>query len=137
MSRFDRCLRHVLRWEGGLGDHAADPGGITNLGISLRFLEANRLDIDGDGDVDADDVRSLDLARAGSIYHAVIWDGVYDQLSDERGACSVFDMDVNMGERRAHPIAQRATAYLGEPVLMDGKAIVLIPYALVSARLFR
>ena len=35
---FQTCMTAILAHEGGLTNDAGDPGGITNWGISLRFL---------------------------------------------------------------------------------------------------
>lgn len=119
--RFERALEHVLRWEGGYGEHPSDPGGATNFGISLRWLEGQGVDIDGDGDVDADDIRRLTKEAAGSLYHQFIWDAAYDQLRSDSCALYVFDMDVNCGEHRAHSIAQQSANALGAALMVDGK----------------
>ena len=37
-SRFDICLDEVLRHEGGYADYPADPGGATNMCITLKTL---------------------------------------------------------------------------------------------------
>jgi lysozyme family protein len=39
MTKFDDLFQEVLAAEGGFVDHPADPGGATNYGISLRFLQ--------------------------------------------------------------------------------------------------
>ena len=36
--RFARCLNAVLQQEGGFIDHRRDPGGATNLGITIKTL---------------------------------------------------------------------------------------------------
>ena len=51
MAHFDSCVQYVLRHEGGLSQDKADPGGITNFGISLRFLR----------EVDADTLKRIDF----------------------------------------------------------------------------
>lgn len=38
LTPFERAHRFTSRWEGGYVFHPDDPGGATNLGISLRFL---------------------------------------------------------------------------------------------------
>lgn len=37
-SDFTYAHQFTAQWEGGLSDHPADPGGITNHGVSLRWL---------------------------------------------------------------------------------------------------
>ena len=43
----------------GLVDDPDDPGGITKYGVSFRFLKDHGIDVDGDGDIDAEDIRGL------------------------------------------------------------------------------
>ena len=45
MGNFEKAHEFTSRWEGGYVNHAADPGGATNFGISLRFLKSQGLDI--------------------------------------------------------------------------------------------
>jgi lysozyme family protein len=71
--------------------------------------------------VDADDIRRLTRERAIGLYHQLIWDATYDQLRDDAVALYIFDMDINMGEKRAHTIAQRAAVDLGASLVVDGK----------------
>lgn len=56
-----RAADHVLKVEGGYVDDPNDAGGATNWGISLRFVKQSGvdLDIDGDGDIDAEDMKAL------------------------------------------------------------------------------
>ena len=50
MGDFAKAHAFTARWEGGFTDHPADPGGVTNHGVSLRFLRGQKEDIDGDGE---------------------------------------------------------------------------------------
>ena len=59
-------LAEILRREGTrFEDDPKDPGGATKCGISLAFARAARLDLDGNGATDLDDIRDVtpDLAR--------------------------------------------------------------------------
>jgi lysozyme family protein len=38
-SNFQACLSAVLRHEGGYVNHPADPGGMTNLGVTKKVWE--------------------------------------------------------------------------------------------------
>ena len=75
MSNFESAVEKVLKHEGGYVDHANDPGGATNYGISLRFVKQSTgidLDVDGDGDIDADDIKAMTPEQAKEIYKTEI-----------------------------------------------------------------
>ena len=38
-TAFERAHAFTARWEGGLVDHPDDPGGITNHGVSFRWVK--------------------------------------------------------------------------------------------------
>jgi lysozyme family protein len=38
-ENFESCLKSVLHHEGGYVNHPADPGGMTNLGVTKRVWE--------------------------------------------------------------------------------------------------
>lgn len=119
MGNFEKAHDFVSRWEGGYVDNPADPGGATNYGISLRFLKGQGLDIgdiDGDGDIDADDIRKLTAKDAADIMKREFWD-VFP-LDNVKPLCSMvlYDTAVNMGAGYARKLLQKA---LGVPA--DGK----------------
>ena len=131
MAKFEDAIGYVLDNEGGYAEHSSDPGGATFWGISLRYLKGKgeKGDIDGDGDIDADDIRELTKAQAVEFYRKDFWDKLkLDALKSQAVACRVFDMAVNMGPKGAVKIAQRAFNGLldgveGEPekLKVDGK----------------
>jgi len=118
MARFDPAFEKVLGHEGGYVDHAADPGGATNYGISLRYLrDRGDLDgdgildgdIDGDGDVDADDIRGLKLGDVKHLYHTGFWTpNRLNEVMSQPIATKIFDLCVNMGSRQGWKLVQRA-----------------------------
>lgn len=124
MSNFDQAVKTVFENEGGLTDHPADPGGITNYGITLNVLREDGPfgDIDGDGDIDADDIRQLTIEQARKIYNRQWWERYgYGRIENQWIATKLFDLAVNMGPRQAHIIVQRALRATGFQVKEDGQ----------------
>lgn len=120
-ARFEDAIEEVLENEGGFANHGSDPGGVTQFGVSLRFLRSRGIDIDGDGDSDADDVLALDRAQARQLYLTHFWNrGGYGRLDDQRVATKLFDLSVNMGDSQAHRLFQRALRAAGRDVVEDG-----------------
>ena len=102
-SRFARRLAFVLAKEGGFVDHPQDPGGATNLGISLRFARSlgRVVDLDGDEDVDAEDIRLITPAIAADIYRSEFWAPVRGDELPAPLDLVVFDAAVNNGVGQA------------------------------------
>ena len=119
MSHFDKAIAHTLKWEGGLVNDPDDPGGITNHGVSLRFLASlgyiEELDYDKDGDIDEIDVRNMTKEQATAIYRAHFWNESYELLPLPL-AIKIFDLGVNMGVRQAVKLLQECVG-----VKIDGR----------------
>jgi len=98
---FDRAQAFVAKWEGGLVDHPNDPGGITNRGVSLRWLRKIGCDIDGDGDIDQDDVLAVTPDVAAQLFHQHFWIGPSVYLLPPLVAVAVYDAAVNQGAGQA------------------------------------
>ena len=123
MTNFEKALEKTLKHEGGFVDDVDDSGGATNHGISLRFLrlEGYELDLNDDGETDAEDMKLLDKDKAGEIYKEFFWDKWgYDEIRHAEVGAKIFDMCVNMGASQAHKITQRACNKMGKDLVVDG-----------------
>ena len=110
---FERIHAFTAKWEGGYVNHPSDPGGATNHGISLRYLEAAGLDINGDGKVDAADVRALTPPLAQGIYYRDFWRMPGICRLPPLVAAVVYDGAVNMGTGRSiRHLQERCNAFL-------------------------
>lgn len=109
---FQMAFNNTLGREGGFVDDKDDPGGATKYGVSLRYLRKQtgfNGDLDHDGDIDASDIFLLDLKDAKDIYYRDFWlKNKYDQITDTLVAMKTFDLCVNMGQKSANILLQRA-----------------------------
>lgn len=111
-DRFAICLPLVLKHEGGFVDHAKDPGGATNKGITQKTYDSWR---DRKGQFRRS-VRQIDNDEVAAIYRRDYWDAIKgDELPAGIDYC-VFDFAVNSGIDRA---ARYLQAAVGTPE--DGK----------------
>lgn len=89
-DRFDECLAFTLRAEGGYVDDPADPGGATNMGVTLATLR----EWSDDPSLGANQVQDMSLRTARAIY----------------------DFGVNAGIWHSARLLQRALGFTGDEV---------------------
>lgn len=107
-DKFSKALDVVLHHEGGLVDNPHDPGGVTNFGISLRFLKGIGVDLNNDGSVDRRDIIGLTVEQARPLYHDRFWSPCRcAELPDGLGLL-VFDSAVNQGPGTAARLLQQS-----------------------------
>lgn len=103
MSRFSECLPLILQHEGGYVDHPKDPGGATNLGVTLRTLQEWR-----GRHVTKAEVRALTAKDVAPIYEARYWRAASCDKLPPGVDYMAFDLAVNSGPGRAARYLQEA-----------------------------
>lgn len=109
-DRFEAALAHELEMEGGWTDDPADPGGPTNLGMTLADLASWHgvaLD-DQTRPALLDELRRLDVAAVRPIYRERYWIASHADVLPTGLALMHFDCAVNQGLGRASRFLQQA-----------------------------
>lgn len=122
-ANFDAALVKLLAHEGGYVNHPADPGGMTNLGVTRRVWE----EFTGKPASESD-MRALTPAKVGLLYKARYWDACKADDLPAGVDYAVFDAAVNSGPRQAAKWLQRAVG------VADDGAIGKMTLAAVAAK---
>ncbi|WP_421904407.1 holin-associated N-acetylmuramidase [Mameliella sp.] len=117
--RVRRMAEEIVAREGGYVNDPDDPGGATKYGVTIHTMRRLGLDLDGNGRVDAADVRQITREQAVTIFltHYFLKPRIAE-LPESLHA-TVFDMYVNAGGN-AVKILQRLLNQMGEQVTVDG-----------------
>ena len=128
-ENFDAAMDHLLKSEGGFVNHLADPGGMTNFGVTQRVWEAWV-----GHPVTEKEMRALTPTIIGPMYKAKYWDKVSGDLLPSGVDYAVFDAAVNSGPGQAAKWLQRVVGVdadgaigphtLAELSRMDAKDVV-------------
>lgn len=95
-ENFDAALKAILHNEGGFVNHPADPGGMTNLGVTKRVWE------EWVGhEVDEKTMRNLTPEIVGPMYKVKYWNKIKGDELPTGVDYVVFDAAVNSGPGRA------------------------------------
>lgn len=117
MSNFYQLIDHVLEAEGGYSNHPNDKGGPTNFGIILSTLRSWRRN----PNLQASDVKNLDIDEAREIYKARYWDPLsLDAVESMVVADIIFDQGINRGTKTIAKQVQKACNKLGSKLVIDG-----------------
>lgn len=132
MSEFEPAFLNLLKHEGGFVNDIDDPGGATNWGISLRYLEnlveqntalLASFDLDDDSIISPYDIQNMTEEAAKNIYRAEWWDRYgYGMIDNQILATKVFNLAVNIGPNQAARILQEACQRMSRTreVAIDG-----------------
>ena len=92
---FDKAIKVILRHEGGYVNHPADPGGITNLGVTKATWEGWT-----GKPATVADMRALTVEQVSPLYRKRYWDAMRCDDYPPAVALCVFDFGVNAGIKR-------------------------------------
>jgi lysozyme family protein len=109
---FDICLAFTLREEGGYVDDPSDPGGATNMGVTLATYR-QWSDDPNLGDLQ---VKDMTLKTARAIYQSLYWNPLRADALPPGVDLSVFDMGVNAGIWSSARLLQQALGFTGDEV---------------------
>ena len=108
-NNFQACLAFTLQQEGGFVDDPYDPGGATNMGITLATFQRYS------PTATVADLQAIDQATVAMIYQFGYWQPSQAPAFAPGVDLMMFDMSVNAGPGRAAKLLQQC---LG--VAMDG-----------------
>ncbi len=101
-TNLQRALLLIKKHEGGYINHPSDPGGCTNMGITLstfrRYLKASAT---------CEDVKALSWEQAETIYRIGYWQRIAGDDLPSGLDVHVFDMAVNAGPGTAVRLLQK------------------------------
>ncbi|MDG1313930.1 MAG: glycoside hydrolase family 108 protein [Flavobacteriaceae bacterium] len=101
-GNFESALAMVLKHEGGFVDHPRDPGGATNMGVTLGTYEQWM-----GRSVTIEEMKALTFDDVAPIYRKNYWDRVRGDDLPSGVDWSVFDWAVNSGPSRSAKALQK------------------------------
>lgn len=108
MANFNHVFDKLMKHEGGFVNDPTDKGGATNWGVTLAVWKSKGYDKDGDGDIDADDVKLLTKDDARAIAKPEYWDKLRaDDIKNQSVAEFLHDWAYNSGVSTAAKKIQR------------------------------
>lgn len=118
-SNFQKVMPYIFSEEGGYADNPADPGGATNMGITIATLKPGKFQLSvaqnrgaphlsaWDGhQVSPEDVKEMTPATATQIYQAQFWNKIDGDNLPSGLDYALFDFSVNSGPARAARMLQ-------------------------------
>jgi lysozyme family protein len=111
-GNFKECLDLVLKSEGGFVNNPADPGGMTNLGVTKRVWEEYT-----GHDADEKTMRGLTPEKVAPLYEQKYWRPCYGEVLPRGLDFIVFSMGVNAGPGRSIKLLQSSVGCVPDGVI--------------------
>lgn len=129
-DNFEKAFQAMLREEGGFSNDPIDPGGITNLGVTMASWEQYL-----GRQCSVDEMRALTPDVVRPHYRSVYWNKVRGDDLPSGVDLAVFDFGVNSGVSRSSKYLQRIVGVTDDGVVgnwtiaavnkMDGNEIII------------
>jgi lysozyme family protein len=113
-ENFDRAFALTLKYEGGYVDHPKDPGGATNLGVTIETWSTYI-----GHDATKAEIKALTPAKVKPLYKRRYWDKVMGDRLPDGLDLAVYDFAVNSGPARACKALQKVLRTAQDGVLGD------------------
>jgi len=92
MAEVNKLAPVIFQWEGGWSNHKADKGGKTNMGVTLATWKLYGYDKNGDGNIDAEDLKLATKQDVVNILKKHYWDRwKADQIKNQSVANILVD----------------------------------------------
>jgi len=111
-GNFKDCLDLVLKSEGGYVNNPADPGGMTNLGVTKRVWEEYT-----GHEVDEKAMRALTPEKVAPLYEQKYWRPCYGEVLPRGLDFAVFSFGVNAGPGRSVKLLQSVIGCVPDGVI--------------------
>ena len=111
-ANWPNCLAFTLQEEGGYVDNPRDPGGVTNLGVTIATLSHYE-----GHPATPEDVANLTPEQVAPIYHSLYWNVVQCDGLKTGVDLLVFDACVNSGPGRAAKTLQQAAGVTADGII--------------------
>jgi lysozyme family protein len=111
-GNFKECLDLVLKSEGGFVNNPADPGGMTNLGVTKRVWEEYT-----GHEADEKTMRGLTPEKVAPLYEQRYWRPTYCEVLPRGFDLLIFSMGINAGPGRAVKLLQSAIGCVPDGVI--------------------
>jgi len=109
----------IVAREGGYVNDPDDPGGATKHGVTLATMRRLGIELTGDGQITAEDVKQLSVGQARDIFVRHYFEGPRIADLPEVLQPGVFDMYVNAGGNAVR-LLQKLLNDMGQRVAVDG-----------------